>query len=387
MLMPGEKKHIRYRPVRKEAKRPAPPVAYSPLFTGCPAVELVIERLYQAGDADREDRFWALIRGLNYALQMRTEVLVPLQLSAGVKRTQTSWARDPIPPERAAGLPLWPLKAPREPKMLPVFTRPEQADGNPITLGLPMAQLPLQLLMEQILADDEMAGMVVNPWGRSAALDKSILRGLLCAQGESEDPGEAENRQGRDKAAAGDWEAAQAHFAAAAALGSPEGLRRLAGCYDRGRGVRKDRRRAMTLWRQAAAAGDPLAQVALGDRYAAGTARTPGDPGKALMAYRKARAMAELEMDISTWPVVCLRMAEAEAHGMDLEQEGKLLAEAVRGLELLCAEEEDPDAREELDRAGRDLHAYLLGISAGAAAIQKLLERLDAHNTESLHLS
>ena len=33
MLMPGEKKHIRYRPVRKEAKRPAPPVAYSPLFT------------------------------------------------------------------------------------------------------------------------------------------------------------------------------------------------------------------------------------------------------------------------------------------------------------------------------------------------------------------
>ena len=62
-------------------------------------------------------------------------------------------------------------------------------------------------------------------------------------------------------------------------------------------------------------------------------------------------------------------------------------AEAVRGLELLCAEEEDPDAREELDRAGRDLHAYLLGISAGAAAIQKLLERLDAHNTESLHLS
>lgn len=388
MLMPGEKKHIRYRPVRKEAKRPAPPVAYSPLFTGCPAVELVIERLYQAGDADREDRFWALIRGLNYALQMRTEVLVPLQLSAGVKRTQTSWARDPIPPERAAGLPLWTLKAPRERKMLPIFTRPEQADGNPITLGLPMAQLPLQLLMEQILADDEMAGMVVNPWGRSAALDKSILRGLLCAQGESEDPGEAENRQGRDKAAAGDWEAAQAHFAAAAALGSPEGLRRLAGCYDRGRGVRKDRRKAMTLWRQAAAAGDPLAQVALGDRYAAGTARTPGDPGKALMAYRRACAMAETEMDITTWPVLCLRMAGAEAGATDKEQAARLLAEAVHGLHLLCKEEEDAEARQELARAVAALADCAREIYAGAANLQELLQKLAAQlNTESLHFN
>ena len=36
-----------------------------------------------------------------------------------------------------------------------------------------------------------------------------------------------------------------------------------------------------------------LALVAMGDRYAAGTSRTPGDPGTALLAYRTAGALAE----------------------------------------------------------------------------------------------
>lgn len=385
--MSNGNKHIRYRPVKKRKRPPTGELRYGPLFTGCPAVELAVERLYQAGDKDREDRFWGLIKALNYALQMETRVLAPVQLTPEGSQGQFSWASSPIPAEKAADLSLWTLATPKGYRVLPVFTRTEEADGSPATLGLPMAELPLEQVMRQALDRTDLTALVINPWGRSATLDKGLLRGLLYSHGPDPAPGEEEAKKGVQAASLGLWENAAGWFAASADKGCPEGMRRLAGCCDAGRGIAKDRRRALSLWKKAAAAGDIPAAVAIGDRYAAGTARTPGDPGKALMAYRKARAMAELEMDISTWPVVCLRMAEAEAHGMDLEQEGKLLAEAVRGLELLCAEEEDPDAREELDRAGRDLHAYLLGISAGAAAIQKLLERLDAHNTESLHLS
>ena len=41
--------------------------------------------------------------------------------------------------------------------------------------------------------------------------------------------------------------------------------------------------------------------------------------------------MAETEMDITTWPVICLRMAWAEARATDSEQAVRLLAEAAPG--------------------------------------------------------
>ena len=144
----------------------------------------------------------------------------------------------------------------------------------------------------------------------------------------------------------------------------------------------------MTLWRKAAAQGDVLAQVAIGDRYAAGAARPPGDPGKALMAYRRACAMAEAQMDITTWPVPCLRMAGAEAGATDKEQAARLLAEAVHGLHLLCKEEEDAEARQELARAVAALADCAREIYAGAANLQELLQKLAAQlNTESLHFN
>lgn len=385
--MASGRKHIRYRPVKRRRKEGSP-LKYSPVFTGCPAVELAIERLYKAKDDERENRFWALIKGLNYALQVQTQVLVPVQMSPGGQRSQFSWAQDPIPPEKSQGLTYWVLTTPKGQKMLPVFTKPEEADGNPATLGLPMAQLPLQQIMEETLNHDEWTGLVLNPWGRSAALDKSILRGLLYARGGDEAPGEAETRQGRQLAYEGKWEEAEPLFASAAAQNYPEGLRRLAACYDTGRGIQKDRRKAMSLWKKAAAEGDVLAQIALGDRYAAGTARTPGDPGKALMAYRKARSMAELEMDITSWPVVCLRMAQAEARSTDPDRMARLLAEAIHGLHLLSVEEQDEAVEQELRTAVREMQGYIRDTYAGTAGLQEMMQQLEAQvNIESLHLS
>ena len=136
--MPNGRKHTRYRPVKHRRKAPAAAPQYGPLYTGCPAVELAIERLYQADDSAREDRFWGLIRSLNYALQMQTRVLVPVQMHPDGQRAQFSWAEHPIPAEKAAGLDLWTLNTPKGQKLLPVFTTPEQADGSPVTLGLPI---------------------------------------------------------------------------------------------------------------------------------------------------------------------------------------------------------------------------------------------------------
>lgn len=361
---------------------------YSPVFTGCPAVELAIRRLYESDDEHRETRFWGLVRGLNYALQMQTRVLVPVQLSGAKPQGEFSWAQDPIPPEKARGLSYWTLTTPKKIKMLPVFTRPEEADANPATLGLPMAELPLEQVMEETLARQDLTGLVVNPWGRSASLEKGLLKGLLRAPNPEDSPGEAQVRQGVQLAAQGQWEAARALFEEAAAAGCTEGVRRLANCCDRGLGGPRNRRRAMTLWKKAAAAGDVLAQIALGDRYGAGTARIPADPGKALMAYRKARSMAELELDITTWPVVCLRLAQSEECGVDLERTGCLLAEAVHGLHMLCREEKDPDACRELHTAAQAMERYIRKMYAGAAGLQEMLARLaEQANTDSLHFS
>ena len=101
--MPSGKKHIRYRPVKNRKKTPAGGLRYGPVFTGCPAVELAVERLYQADDAGREERFWGLVKALNYAMQVQTRVLVPVQLTPEGSQSQFSWASDPIPPRKGQG--------------------------------------------------------------------------------------------------------------------------------------------------------------------------------------------------------------------------------------------------------------------------------------------
>ncbi len=337
--MNGEKKRrVRYRPVgahRKNTDASMP--AYGPVDTGCPAVELAIDRLYEAGDAEREARFWALMKGVNYALQMETEVLVPLKTAPSGQDIRTNWARCPIPAERVDDLPAWTLTSPKGLRFMPVFTRSEEVGGNPMTAHRPVTVLALRRAMERAVADGGLAGLVLNPWGRSATLDKSILEGLLGqADAQDDEPGAEYAREGRAAACEGRWQQAAALYRASHEKGCAEGTRLLAGCCDRGRGVRKNRSQALRLWKEAAALGDVPAQIALGDRCAA-------DPGKALMAYRKARAMAEYAPDISSWPLLCLRLAQHELQYIDLRGSRLLLAEAIHGLGLL-AERGDPDA-------------------------------------------
>jgi len=66
----------RFRPVGSGKKRTAP--QYGPVGTGCPFVEEAVARLYRE---QSEEHFWSLMNALNYALELQTKVLVPLDLT------------------------------------------------------------------------------------------------------------------------------------------------------------------------------------------------------------------------------------------------------------------------------------------------------------------
>lgn len=76
--MSQRKFHGRFRPVG--ARRPTV-VPYSPAGTGCPVVERAIQGLYRA---QNEESFWTLMSALNYALEINTYVLVPVQTALTV---------------------------------------------------------------------------------------------------------------------------------------------------------------------------------------------------------------------------------------------------------------------------------------------------------------
>ena len=66
---------LRFRPAGSAARQHGAP-EYGPLGTGCPAVEQAVTALYKA---QNEESFWTLMNALNYALELDTRVLVPLQ--------------------------------------------------------------------------------------------------------------------------------------------------------------------------------------------------------------------------------------------------------------------------------------------------------------------
>lgn len=52
---------------------------YGPLGTGCPAIERAVAALYKG---QNEESFWALMNAINYALELDTRVLVPLEAAS-----------------------------------------------------------------------------------------------------------------------------------------------------------------------------------------------------------------------------------------------------------------------------------------------------------------
>ena len=321
---------IWFRPVGTKQRR-ASALGYGPTSTGCPAVEQAVERLYDSSGTESMDRFWSLMSALNYALEIETEVLIPVELAPGVHETAGPWADHPIPAEKSKGLRCWVLRTDKGRRFLPLFTRSAALRDSRSTADRPVLQRRMEQAMLEALESEELDGVVLNPWGRSATLDKSLLRGLLKAEPGEPEPGEEAARKGMEAAEAGNWPEAVAQYQAASEAGLPAAGRLLAECLYTGRGIPQDIPGAMQLWRQAAQAGDVLAQLALGDRCAEGRDGRPGDTGAALLAYRKAQTMALQQPDIEYQPLLCLRMAQYEARYTSPREALALAAEAKQG--------------------------------------------------------
>ena len=132
----------RFRPVGSGKKRTAP--QYGPVGTGCPFVEEAVARLYRE---QNEEHFWSLMNALNYALELQTKVLVPLDAAVDPQSGAAPWAHLPIPEERAEGLPPWLLHTRKERNYLPLFTSVKNAEAEKASATRPMVERSLRSAM------------------------------------------------------------------------------------------------------------------------------------------------------------------------------------------------------------------------------------------------
>ena len=129
---------VRFRPVGSQRSRTAP--VYSPRGTGCPAIEQAVQGLYKG---QNEESFWSLMSALNYALELETHVLVPLQTALSAQGAPAPWMEHPIPAEKADGLALWTLRNDKGRCWLPLFTSVAAAGADRSTGSRPMADRTL----------------------------------------------------------------------------------------------------------------------------------------------------------------------------------------------------------------------------------------------------
>ena len=334
----------RFRPVGSAKRKPP---RYGPTQTGCPAIEQAITRLYRQ---QNEENFWSLMNALNYALELETRVLVPLEAEADPQSGAAPWAQMPIPEEKAQDLHPWLLHTKKDRHYLPMFTSTRNAEAEKATAARPMAERSLRSAMEYALNTPGVDGVVLDPWGSSATLDAGLLNGLLHSERGSDAPGQAELEAGHSAARSGRWPEAVAHYEAAAATGSTEALSALAECLYQGRGTRRSKAQARRYWKKAAAAGEVQAMIALGDDCAA----SGNGAAAALQYYRRAQNAARILPDIAYNPVICLRMAQYETRYLSRKKALNQLAEAVQGFTLLAADCE-PDA----ERCLREANALI----------------------------
>jgi len=325
---------------------------YSPMATGCRAVELALDELYADGS---EDNFWSLISAIHYAMQMETRVLAPLNTAPVIGGSSVNWLANPLPEDKAADLQPWLVRENNGRLWMPLFTSAEMAAANSATANMPMTSRLMADCMEYALKAEDITGMVLNPWTRSAALDDNLLKGFLFSVGESS-PGDDILEEAAVAAAGKDWDTAIQKYKQAAAVGNAEAYTRLGECFYYGRGAKKNRGEAIKIWKKCASAGEISAMLCLGDACA-----NDGSAGEALMYYRQAQKRSDRQADITYTPKVCLRIAQAEAQYVAGEhmRAAALAAEAVHGLQIL-ARDGDCDAALLLDEA-RELTAKLAG--------------------------
>ena len=313
---------LRLRPAGAADRKRLP--EYGPLGTGCPAVEQAVAVLYKGQD---EESFWGLMNAINYALELETRVLVPLQAASDQPDGAAPWAEHPVPEAKAESLQPWLLHTQKGRSFLPLFTSVQAAEADKGTAARPMAQRKMAEAMQEALEDDRIDGVVIDPWTSSATLDNGLLNGLLYSSRESQEPGQEELRRGQEALARQQWEEAMGLFQLSAEKGCAEGMGMIGELMYEGRGVRKNLAKARKFWKKAGEAGDVASWVALGDDAAAGGQGA----GAALRAYRRAQSLSAAAPDVAYTPQVCLRMAQYETRYLSRKKALAQLAEARQG--------------------------------------------------------
>ncbi len=314
----------RFRPLGAPVKPHAP--VYGPTGTGCPALVYAVDTLYENQD---EDAFWGMISTLNYAIEMETRVLVPVKVAPGVHSAPAPWCEHPIPEALSDGLELFSLQREDGHCWLPLFTSSKTASADRTTASMPMVERNMESLMRQVLATDGLDGVVIDPWGHSATLEKRLLSGLLNAMHTPENPGDDELEAADEALLANDTTKAAHCCRRAAENGNPTGLALYGKCLCEGFGVCKNPSEGMRMLKTAAEHGEPHALITLGD-YAA----LKHDNAKALLYYRRAQLTARAAPDIDYTPMICLRMAQYETRYTSTKKALALAAEAQQGFAI-----------------------------------------------------
>ena len=170
---------LRLRPVGAADRKKLP--EYGPLGTGCPAIERAVAALYKG---QNEESFWALMNAINYALELDTRVLVPLEAASDQPDGAAPWAEHPVPAEKAKACSPG-LCAPQKGRCYRAGVRPpsKMAEADKGTASRPdRRNRLLASAMQMALDSDSIDGVVIDPWTSSATLDCSLLNGLLHDQ-------------------------------------------------------------------------------------------------------------------------------------------------------------------------------------------------------------
>lgn len=337
--MAYEKGARRFRPVGSRQRKAAP--VYGPVDTGCPAVEQAVGMLYRE---QNEAHFWNLMNALNYALELRTRVLMPLDAAADPQSGAAPWAEMPIPEEQAKDLAPWLLHTRKERNYLPLFTSVKNATAEKATATRPMAERDMRSAMEYAVRTEGIDGVVIDPWTNSATLDVSILKGLLHSERMSEGPATEEVDAGYAAAQEGRWNEAVQHYEKATEAGNAEALALLGDCLYQGRGVVRNKVQARRMWKKAAQAGEVQAMIALGDDAHA----TGKGAAAALQFYRQAQTASRAMPDVAYMPQVRLRIAQTETQYVSRKKALVELAEAEQGFKIQMLEHV-PDAQSWLE--------------------------------------
>ena len=122
---PAGAARLRLRPGGAADRKTRP--EYGPRGTGCPAIERAVAALYKG---QNEESFWALMNAINYALELDTRVLVPLEAASDQPDGAAPWAEHPVPAEKAKDLQPWTLRTQKGRCYLPVFTSVKMAEAD-----------------------------------------------------------------------------------------------------------------------------------------------------------------------------------------------------------------------------------------------------------------